>query len=223
MKNIFIVLVYMTFLVIPIFSIGQTHNISGTVLAFNRYPVNNVTVKAKKAKTEVKTDENGQFEIDVRNNDVIQIRESVFVEYNEKVKEETESLKINLIFENKGNNVEKATTAGFLKREDLEYGLKNLFRDNSLYGTFVDVFEVIKYALPETNIIIENGRKTVQFRGPKSIHGSNAALILVDGVIAEEISFINPIEIISITKLSPNTAALYGARAANGVISITTK
>ena len=223
MKNLLYSTFFLTFLLIPAFISAQTRNISGTVLAFNRYPVNNVTVKAKKAKTEAKTDENGKFEIDVKQNDVILIKESVFIEHNEKISEKTESLKVNLIFENKGNNIEKAVSAGFIGKEDLEYGLENFFMDNSIYRNFGDVYQAIKYALPESTVIYEDGHKAIQFRGPKSIHGSNAALILVDGVIVEDISFINPVQIVSIAKLNTNAAALYGARAANGVINIITK
>jgi len=216
-------LAFFIFLVIPFFSIGQTRKISGTVLSFNKYPLKNITIKAKKAKTETITNENGQFEIDVKKNDIIRIRESVFVEYNYQIKEKDESLRINLIFENSGRNLDKATEAGYIEREDLEYGIEHLYRDNNVFALFVDVYDAIKYALPESTLIVENGQRAVQFRGPKTIYGSNAALILVDGVIVEDVSFISPVDIIGISKLGTSASSLYGARAANGVISIQTR
>ena len=216
-------ILFIIFLMVPILGIGQSHNIKGTVVAFNKYPLNKVTVKAKKAKTVATTNENGEFEIEVKKNDIIRIKESVFMEYNQKITDDIESLKINLVFDNKEKNVDVAVNSGFIEREDLEYGLKYLFRDNSVYTNFHDAYEAIRYAIPECTIIYENGKKGIQFRGPKTITGSNAALLLVDGVIVDDVEFINPGQIVSISKLSTSAAALYGARAANGVISISTK
>jgi TonB-dependent SusC/RagA subfamily outer membrane receptor len=223
MKAIVQRFVLLIFFVTPFLSFSQTRSISGQVLAFNKYPVNNITVKAKKAKTETITNEEGYFEIDVKKNDVIRIKESVFLDYDQKISEDMESLKINLIFDNTRRNIDKAVEAGFIARDDLEFGLENLYHDNSVYAYFVDVYDAIKYALPETTIIIEDGSKAVQFRGPKTIHGSNAALTLVDGVIVDDISFLMPVNIVSISKLSSSAASLYGARGANGVILIQTR
>ena len=223
MKTLVRRFVFTIIIIVPILGYSQTRKLTGTVVCFNKYPVNNITVEAKKAKTEAVTNENGEFEIEVKNNDVIRIRESVFLEYNQKVTEETESLKINLIFENSKKNVEVATNAGFISKEDLEYGLEYLFQENSFYSTFTDAYQAILYALPESVLIVENGQKGIQFRGPKTITGSNAALILVDGVIADDVSFVNPVQIISITKLSSSAASLYGGRGGNGVISIRTR
>ena len=207
----------------PVIGFSQTHKITGTVKAFNKFPLKHVTVKARKAKTEVKTDENGKFELEVNKNDVIQIKESVFLDYNKKVSENDKSLDINLIIKNSDKDREKVVRDGFIAREDLEYGMANLWQWNNEFTQFSDPYDAIKYALPESTIIVENGRKGVQFRGPKSITGSNAALILVNGVITEDASFVNPSEIISIRKLTTSQAALFGARAANGIVSIETR
>jgi len=74
---------------------------------------------------------------------------------------------------------------------------------------------------------------TIQIRGASSVSGNNQPLIVVDGVPMQQqfdkqfgggISEINPDDIQEISVLKgPNAAALYGSRAANGVILITTK
>jgi len=215
-------LLFFSFFIIPLLGFSQTRKLSGTVTSFNKYPVKGITIKAKKAKTETVTNENGEFEIEVNSKDQLRIKESVFMDYNQKVTEEMQSLKINLIFVNNGRNVEIATDAGYMSRVDLEYGIENLYQSNSVYANFVDIFDAIRYALPETTIIVEAGRRAIQFRGAKSVYGSNAALMVVDGVIVEDVSFINPPQIESISKLPTSQAALYGARAANGVILIQT-
>lgn len=56
-----------------------------------------------------------------------------------------------------------------------------------------------------------------------STNGDNRPLILVDGNIIEDLSVINPGDVESISVLKDATAGIYGVRAANGVIIITTK
>jgi hypothetical protein len=216
-------LMVLVFLMIPVITFSQMRKLSGSVVAFNKFPLKQVTVSAKKAKTEVKTDDTGRFEIEVENNDVIRINESVFTEFSRKVTKADDNLKINLLIKNNDRDMERVVRDGFISREDLEYGINNLWQWNNEFTQFSDPYDAIKYALPESTIIVENGQKGVQFRGPKTITGSNAALILVNGVITEDASFVNPSEIISIRKLSTSQAALFGARAGNGVISIETR
>jgi len=56
-----------------------------------------------------------------------------------------------------------------------------------------------------------------------STNGDNRPLILVDGNVIEELSVINPSDIASISVLKDASAGIYGTRAANGVVLITTK
>src|SRR5690606_22851484 len=58
---------------------------------------------------------------------------------------------------------------------------------------------------------------------PNAIAAANAPLIIVDGVPRSQMSRLNPQDIESISVLKDASAAIYGARAANGVILITTK
>lgn len=68
------------------------------------------------------------------------------------------------------------------------------------------------------------GESRVVMRGDRSINGNSQPLYIVDGVPAAGISNINPDDIASINVLKgPNAAALYGSRANNGAIIVTTK
>ena len=74
---------------------------------------------------------------------------------------------------------------------------------------------------------------TIQIRGSSSVSGNNQPLVVIDGVPIQQsfdkqfgsgLSEVNPDNIKDIAVLKgPNAAALYGSRAANGVILITTK
>ena len=63
---------------------------------------------------------------------------------------------------------------------------------------------------------------TINIRGV-STNGDSRPLILVDGNVIEDLSVINPADIESMNILKDATAGIYGVRAANGVILITTK
>ena len=69
------------------------------------------------------------------------------------------------------------------------------------------------------------GQPSMQMRGQRSISGSNAPLIVLDGVIyIGGVNEINPADIATIDVLKDaSSAAAFGSRSANGVILITTK
>jgi hypothetical protein len=223
MKKFIPIAFFLISLVIPFPGISQTRTVSGTVLSFDKFPLRNITVNAKKAKTETKTDENGHFKLEVKNSDVIVIKDPAFITYTERITGTENSLKINLIIRNDEKSMARAVDEGYISKENMEYGTKNLWRVNSEFNRFNDTWEAIKYALPETQIVVENGRKGVLMRGQKTMYGSNLALLLVDGVVVDDVSFVAPGDIVRITKLSTAKSALYGARAGNGVVNIETK
>ncbi|WP_166959447.1 SusC/RagA family TonB-linked outer membrane protein [Yeosuana marina] len=66
------------------------------------------------------------------------------------------------------------------------------------------------------------GASTISIRGV-STNGDSRPLILVDGNVIEDLSVLNPNDIESMNILKDATAGIYGVRAANGVILITTK
>ena len=76
------------------------------------------------------------------------------------------------------------------------------------------------------NITSESGSpgsaSNIRIRGI-STNGDNRPLILVDGNVIEDLSVLNPGDIESINVLKDATAGIYGVRAANGVILVTTK
>ena len=67
-----------------------------------------------------------------------------------------------------------------------------------------------------------NENTSLYIRG-RSTTGNNSALVVVDGVERGGLGEINPNDIESISVLKDASAAIYGARAANGVILVTTK
>jgi TonB-linked SusC/RagA family outer membrane protein len=78
------------------------------------------------------------------------------------------------------------------------------------------------------NVKLNSGSPTssprVVIRGVGTINSSSSPLYVVDGVVMEDIQFLNPNDIESIEVLKDaSSAAIYGARGANGVILVTTR
>lgn len=68
------------------------------------------------------------------------------------------------------------------------------------------------------------GNMVVRVRGTTSFNGSNDPLYVVDGVPVDNLNFLSPNDIASMQILKDaSSAAIYGSRAANGVVLITTK
>ena len=202
---------------------AQTMEVKGTVYAFNKYPLKNVTVKAKKSKQETKTDENGRFTIEVKAKDQLNIEAVAFEKFTYRLGNDPETIKVNLIYIDKKKNLDLAANGGFISRENLQYGLQNLGHENNVFSSFTNVFDAIIYAIPAARVMSENGVQKIQLRGVKTTTGSNAALIVVNGFLNDDVSYIIPSDIVSIKQLQPSAAAIYGTGSANGVIAIKTQ
>jgi TonB-dependent starch-binding outer membrane protein SusC len=69
----------------------------------------------------------------------------------------------------------------------------------------------------------DNGEANIRIRGVGSLNASQAPLVLVDGMVAD-INTVSPNDVASVSILKDAaSAAIYGSRASNGVILITTK
>ena len=83
--------------------------------------------------------------------------------------------------------------------------------------------------MPGVNIVTDpapgGGSSSIQIRGMSNFNGNNAPLYIIDGVAStENLNSINPADIESIQVLKDaSSASIYGSRAANGVVIITTK
>ena len=221
MRSITVVVLCLLFAV-PTFA--QTRVVKGKLTTFNQYPVMNVEVKSKKAKSTVMTDSLGQFEIVCNEKDVIMIKAKVFQALNKKVNEDDDYVSANLIFHDSPKNREIATGLGYIRHEQLTFALAHMADENNDFCSYTDVFSLIRGKFPGVQIKNGNsGNEGVFIRGDKSIYGNNEAVYVVDGMRVADVSFINPCEMATIDVLKDGGASLYGSDAANGVVVIETK
>lgn len=112
----------------------------------------------------------------------------------------------------------KATITGSVSKvmgEKLEIGQPSNF-SNSLVGRLPGLITVTNTGIPGDD------SPTIRIRGNNTLNDNNP-LIVVDGVADRSMSRLSAQDIESVTVLKDASAAIYGSRAANGVILITTK
>ena len=119
---------------------------------------------------------------------------------------------------------------GTAKRKDFVGSVSSVRLENSPVALMnnSNALEALKGNVAGLDIGAVNsagGQPSMQMRGQRSISGSNAPLIVVDGVIfIGGLNEINPADIATIDVLKDaSSAAAFGSRSANGVILITTK
>lgn len=205
-------------------SFTQTRVVKGKLTTFNEYPVQNVEVSSKKAKSTVTSDSLGEFQIVCLEKDVIMIKTKVFQALNKKVKEDDDYIEANLIFRDTPKNREIATGLGYIDHEQLTFALAHMADQNNDFCNYGDVFTLVKGKFPGVTIKTNSmGTDGIFIRGDKSIYGDNEAIYVVDGIRVGDVSFVNPCEMATIDILKDGGAALYGSDAANGVVVIETK
>ena len=201
-------------------SYSQTRVVHGDLTVFNTYPVKNVVVQSRKAKSTTMTDSLGQFAIVCLENDIIKIKAKTFKSVKRKVGSETELLSINLQFIDSEANRELAVGYGYMNREDLNYGVSHLQQDNHEFCSYANIFELVRGQLPGVTV---NGND-LYIRGGKNsfVSGATKALYVVDNQATASIDWIQPCQIKSINVLKDSNAAIYGTRGSNGVVLIET-
>ncbi len=118
---------------------------------------------------------------------------------------------------------------GTQKKETVTGSVVSVKGDELVKSPAVNLANSLAGRLPGVTVVNRSGQPgndgaVIRIRGANTL-GNNSALIVVDGIPnrAGGLDRINPADIESISVLKDAAAAIYGARAANGVILITTK
>jgi TonB-dependent SusC/RagA subfamily outer membrane receptor len=219
MKNILLLLLIAG---LALSSHSQSHVIYGNVYAFNDLSLTNIHVKAKKSKTEVSTDSLGNFSIVCFDKDQLTFSGGGFADIKRRVNKSDKQLKVKMRFKGGAENAEIAVGYGCISREMLSYAVSHYSMYNNDFSNYTDIYELIKEKFPTVQVVTANGGKQFVVRGTGTITGNNFALIVVDGIITTDISYITPCQLNTIDIIKDSGAAIYGSRGANGVVMITT-
>ncbi|MBR5350232.1 MAG: SusC/RagA family TonB-linked outer membrane protein [Prevotella sp.] len=205
-------------------------NITGMITDENEQPLPGVTVMLKGTTSGASTDIDGQFSIITEGKEpVLEISYVGMKSKTVKVSPKEPFLYIQL--EPDENILDEVLVTGYqnIKRENAT-GSYQLITSKKLEerhtGTIVENLEgQIPGLMSYNNGLNGGGENALTIRGISSFQAKTNPLVVVDGLPIEgSIETVNPYEIENITVLKDaSAAAIYGARASNGVIVITTK
>lgn len=194
-------------------------SINGQVVSFDKYPLNNVEVTTKKSNNTEYTDSMGFFSIECHKNDRISFNAPGFDKVGIKIKK-FKNETINLVYSNRDNSFSQATENGIISEEVLQEAIEtNPLKGEKDYSNYTSIYDVIRDEVYTVRVSGQSITTTKQ----NSFTGSQEVLLVVDGTIVNDISFISPNNVQSIKHLEGAEAAKYGSRGGNGVIEITLK
>ncbi len=210
----------------------QGITITGTV-SDDKGTLPGVNVIIKGTTTGVVTDFDGKYSIDVPDKNAVLVFS--FVGFQRREYPVGENTKIDIVLGEETKQLEEVIVVGYgtMKKSDLTGSVASVkgadISQKSSSGTFETLLQGKVAGLQVYNSNSDNpqGGTTVRVRGVSSINGSNAPLVVMDGVPMSDaggLNAINPNIIESIEVLKDASAtAIYGSRGANGVILVTTK
>ena len=204
---------------------GQEAILTGKVITFKGYPVANATISASKSKQTTTTDSLGYYSISCRaKKDNIKVKVAGFVGQNFRYRGEKEHA-VNLIYIHNESSYYKVIKNKIMTKENLDYCIENLLYENNNFDRMANIYQIIQFVHTTAKVETVNGTKQVFLtsRGPSSISSGQQALIVVDGIVTDDINSVSPKQVKSVEVLIGNEAAEYGVRAANGVVKINLK
>ncbi|MEL4308205.1 SusC/RagA family TonB-linked outer membrane protein [Joostella sp. CR20] len=216
------------FLLISVVAFAQQTVVTGTVFDSSGMPVPGVNVQLKDAKSGTATDFDGKYEITVNSSETALMFSYVGFLTQEIVVGGRST--INVTLEEDVAQLDEVVVVGYgtQKKENLTGAVSSVKMQDVLGDRpIVNPVESLQGMIPGMQVTSTSGQPGsqglgIQIRGATSLNGGSA-LILMDNV---PVNFgdINPQDIETITVLKDAAAAsIYGARAAFGVVLITTK
>jgi TonB-linked SusC/RagA family outer membrane protein len=204
----------------------QTIRVKGNVVDSTGKPLQGITITVLGIKRGTATDAQGHFEIEAPDNATLEIS-SVGYQSQQVHVSGTEPLRI--VLKETTDGLNQVVVVGYgtrLKEADLTGAVSRIGGDKLESRPVTGTLDALQGMVPGMGITRQSGQPGSQgfalsIRGSSSING-NVPLVLIDG-IPGDLTLINPQDIQDITVLKDATAAIYGARAADGVILVTTK
>jgi TonB-linked SusC/RagA family outer membrane protein len=226
------------------FASAQAVKVSGVITEKSTgLPLPGVSISIKGGTAGTQTSTDGKFSIQANTNDVLRI---AFIGYNSQEVTITNAANpINISLEESQNSLNEVVVTALnitRKKKSLGYAVQELKSKDISEAKETNLVNALSgkvAGVQVTNSQGDMGSSRIIIRGETSISGNNQPLFIIDGVpvdntqnlgtggsrdFANTISDINSEDIESMSVLKgPNAAALYGSRAAAGVVLITTK
>lgn len=203
--------------------------VQGTIVDQNGEPVIGATVRVKGSKTGTVTDLDGKFTLTNANGPI----EVSYIGYKTQIVKNAKGNNLRISLQEDANALEDVVVVGYgqQKKASLTSAItqikgEEVFKDRTVSSTAV----ALQGEIPGLTVTRNSTRPgsegaSFQIRGDISVNGKSSPLIIIDGVTGslDELNSMNGNDIDNISVLKDASAAIYGSRAASGVILVTTK
>lgn len=203
----------------------QAKKIIGTVVDKNGDPVIGAVVKSEDGTVGAVTDINGNFTVNVVPGSKLQVS---YIGYQNARLEAKD--KMNVTLQDDAVNLNDVVVVGYgqQSRKLITTSVSSMKVDDIDQGADYNVAKMLQGRTPGVSVSSTSGapgsQPVVHVRGVGSLSGSSQPLYVVDGIPSESMPVINPNDVERMDVLKDaSAAAIYGSRANNGVIIITTK
>ncbi len=210
--------------------------VTGTVADDQNIPLPGATVIEKGTTNGTTTDFDGNFTINVPDGAVLEFS---YLGYTTKELPTNGQTTINVQLDPDATQLEDVVVVGYgtQKKSDVTGAIGSLKSENFNQGVVTNPGQLLQGKLAGVNVTAVSGEpgaaQNIIIRGVGSLRSGTTPLFVIDGFVIDNsstglesnpLNFINPQDIESMDVLKDASAtAIYGARAANGVVVITTK
>ncbi|WP_165043190.1 TonB-dependent receptor [Dysgonomonas sp. ZJ709] len=215
---------------------GATIAVNGNVKDNLGEPITGASVVVKGTTVGAMTDIDGNFQINTPSNSTLVIS---FIGFTTKEVSVAGKRSISVTLEEDVALLDEVVVIGYgsVKKEDLTGAVTTISANSLARGMAVAASDLLIGKAPGVSVINDGGAPgtgaSIRIRGGSSVSASNEPLVVIDGIpvdnnaingMGNPLSTVNPNDIESFTVLKDASAtAIYGSRASNGVIIITTK
>ena len=204
----------------------QAKTVTGTVTDVNGEPIIGANIRIKGTTTGTITDIDGNFSIEAEPQSVIEVS---YIGYltQETVINNQKSIRFLLKEDTKTLDEVVVIGYGVQKKADLTGSVANINTEKLNTQSNANIGQALQGKIAGVDIVSQGGAPgsgtRIMVRGIGTLNNASP-LYIVDGMYMNSIDHINPNDIASIDVLKDaSSAAIYGSRAANGVIIVTTK
>lgn len=206
---------------------AQKTTVTGQVVDSKNEPVIGATVMIKGTSIGTVSDFNGKFSLEATGSDVLVIS-YVGMSTQQITIGTSKNIRVVMMDDTKALDEVVVVGYGTVKKRDLTTAVSTVSTKDIDERPIIAAADAIQGKAAGVNVTKPNGEpgsnSVVTIRGNTSITASNAPLYVVDGVPMTEINFLSPNDIESMQILKDaSSSAIYGSRASNGVVLITTK
>lgn len=241
MKNKFklkkeILLILLLNLFVPNLVLGQSLSISGKVLDEQGMSIPGVSITIEGTTKGTITNIDGEYKINAPQNSTLKFS---FIGYKQQKAVVTEEKTINITLLEDTEALDEVVVVGYglMKRSDLTGSVVSVAGDAIEQSIPTSIDQVLQGRAAGVQVQQNSGApgsgSSIRIRGINSLNASNEPIFVIDGVVIDgasgsetsnPLATVNPADIVSIDVLKDASAtAIYGSRAGNGVIIITTK